>query len=265
MATARAERLDYLQTPPQQDGRKPLWHESLVGLEIWNHLTSTVLLKESIPRGDGSAVIVVPGFWSNDSHTESLRNRLRRANYDSRSSGIKVANLNPESYEDRLVGEIDEAFAETHQKVHLLGHSLGGIVVRAIAARRAEKVKTVTTLGSPLFGEPEDIITPAVLKAAEFWIPIIRDRNRLEKRKQEISQSLSHMGVRVTSIYTKRDGIVDWRYCKDPNPENDNIEVTGSHMALIYNRDVDRHLGVILSLPQMGEIIEHPVFSRPAA
>lgn len=253
---ATSERGAYYNSPLQQDGRKPLWHESLVGFEIGHHFTSSVLLKESIPRGDGSAVIVVPGFLSNDSHTAALRDLLRKNNYDSRSSGILAANLNPERYEDGLVEEIDYVFAETHQRVHLIGHSLGGIMVRAIAARRPEKVKTVTTLGSPLFGEPEDIIAPAVLRAAEWWIPILRDRNRLEKRKQEVSQSLNHRGVRATSIFTRRDGVVDWRYCKDPNPENDNIEVTSTHMGLIFNRDVDRHLGKILSLPQLAEITD---------
>ncbi len=262
MAVPASERGAYYRTPPQ-DGRKPLWHEVLVGFEIGHHFTRSVLLKESIPRGDGSAVIVVPGFLSNDWHTAPLRDRLRKNNYDSRSSGIWAANLNPERYEDGLVEEIDYSFAKTHKRVHLLGHSLGGIMVRAAAARRPEKVKTATTLGSLLFGEPEDIIAPAVLKAAEWWIPILRDRNRLEKRKQEISQSLSRRGVRVTSIFTRRDGVVDWRYCKDPNPENDNIEVTCTHMGLIFNGEVDGHLGKILSLPQLGEIIEHPV-SRAA-
>ncbi len=265
MATARAERLDYLQTPPQQDGIQPVWYESLWGLEALEQATARFLGREKIPRGDGSAVIVVPGFFSNDQHTSPLRSELRSGNYDSRSSGIWFANLNPEAHEDGIIEEVDKAFADTGRKVHLIGHSLGGIMVRAVAARRSEKVKSVTTLGSPLHGEPEEIINPMVLKAAEWLIPILRDRSRLEKRKREIAESLRHKGVRATSIYTKRDGVVDWRACVDPDPGNENIEVVSTHIGLIFHRRVYGHIGEILKLPELGEITEYPIFSRPAA
>jgi hypothetical protein len=44
--------------------------------------------------------------------------------------------------------------------------------------------------------------------------------------------------VRLTSIYSKGDGVVHWQ-CQ-VIPQADCIEVTGSHIGLIFNRKVYR-------------------------
>lgn len=266
MAVATSERGIYYNSSPQQDGRKPIWHESLVGLEIGVLLANPVYRRgEGIPRGDGSPVMVIPGFLSKDLDTDIFRDWLRRAGYDARSSGILLANTNPEIFEKGIVKEIDRAYKYTGKKTHLIGHSLGGIMVRAIAAKRPEKIKSVTTLGSPLYGEPEEIIDRSVLMLANWLIPILRDRDRLAQRKREISQSLRHKGVRMTSIYTKRDGVVDWRYCVDPDPDTENIEVTSSHAGLIFNHESYKHVGQILAKPQLADITDFTIFSRSVA
>jgi hypothetical protein len=43
--------------------------------------------------------------------------------------------------------------------------------------------------------------------------------------------------VRQTAIYTKSDGIVDWQNCRSRFEEN-NFEVTGTHIGLVYNFQV---------------------------
>ena len=45
--------------------------------------------------------------------------------------------------------------------------------------------------------------------------------------------------VRNTAIYTKADGIVDWRYCINDDPAND-FEVRGTHVGLAFNHQVYR-------------------------
>lgn len=255
MATALEKGSHYF---PPVDGRKPLYHEALVGFEIAELLSSQEYLGRNIPPGDESPVIVVPGFLSKDRDTSILRDWLRRIGYNSRSSGILFANINPEYYEESLIQEVDQMHDKTGKRVHLVGHSLGGIMVRAIAARRPEKTKSVTTLGSPLHGEPEEMIDPAVLSMANWLIPILRDRERLSQRKKEIAQSIGHRGVRITSIYTRRDGVVDWRNCVDPDLGTENIEVNGSHSGLIFNKDVYGQLGKILSKPQLAVVTQFP-------
>jgi triacylglycerol lipase len=37
-----------------------------------------------------------------------------------------------------------------------------------------------------------------------------------------------------TAIYTKHDGIVDWRYCMTKNPNVD-FEVPGAHVGMDFN------------------------------
>jgi hypothetical protein len=37
-----------------------------------------------------------------------------------------------------------------------------------------------------------------------------------------------------TAIYTKSDGLVDWRYCITGDPAKD-IEVSGTHVGLAFN------------------------------
>ena len=44
--------------------------------------------------------------------------------------------------------------------------------------------------------------------------------------------------VRLTSIYSKGDGMVRWRSCVVPYA--DNVEVTGSHVGLAFNRKAYR-------------------------
>jgi triacylglycerol lipase len=40
-----------------------------------------------------------------------------------------------------------------------------------------------------------------------------------------------------TAIYTRDDGIVDWRYCMTKNPQVD-CEVSGTHIGLAFNPSV---------------------------
>ena len=37
-----------------------------------------------------------------------------------------------------------------------------------------------------------------------------------------------------TAVYSKGDGVVDWRYCKTDRPEAD-FPVSGTHLGLVFN------------------------------
>jgi len=52
--------------------------------------------------------------------------------------------------------------------------------------------------------------------------------------------------VRQQAIYTKTDGVVDWRCCINDDPETD-IEVPGTHVGLAFNPQVYKHIAHFLA------------------
>jgi hypothetical protein len=52
-------------------------------------------------------------------------------------------------------------------------------------------------------------------------------------------------GVRFVSLYSRSDGIVDWRTCLDPAAQL--VEVRGSHVGMAVNRSVFRAVGAALA------------------
>ena len=52
--------------------------------------------------------------------------------------------------------------------------------------------------------------------------------------------------VPTTSIYTKADGVVDWRCCLEDDDEA-NIEVRGTHVGLAFNAQVYRKVAEVLA------------------
>jgi triacylglycerol lipase len=67
---------------------------------------------------------------------------------------------------------------------------------------------------------------------------------------RDFSRPFPEKRVRLTSIYSKGDGVVRWEGCLVPYA--DCIEVTGSHVGLIFNRKVYRAVGQALAVPELG-------------
>jgi len=167
------------------------------------------------PRGDGHTVLVLPGLLATDLSTAVLRGYLAQLGYDVRAWEL---GRNLPSFERRsaLAARVDDLFAETGAQVSLVGWSLGGIYARDLARTRARRVRSAITLGSPLAFEPADRITrdPAPLRGSPE--------------------------MPFTSIYSKSDGVVDWRRCLvRENARSENIAVTcASHLGLGVNAAV---------------------------
>lgn len=68
----------------------------------------------------------------------------------------KLASINtPEVRGEQLLAQVDEVLAITGaEKVNLVGHSLGALTVRYVAAVAPDKVASVTTIGSLTLGSP---------------------------------------------------------------------------------------------------------------
>src|ERR1019366_7323875 len=131
----------------------PIWNELLVGIEMVYLRLSPVYWGFGIPPGDGSAVVVIPGFLLTDLYLMEFRSWINRIGYKAYFSGI---GLNAECpnllIQYKLTETIQKAYKETGKKVHLVGHSLGGVIARAVAHQMPDRVASVITLGSPFRG-----------------------------------------------------------------------------------------------------------------
>lgn len=250
MATARAVPADF--TPASV----PLWREVLFGVDWLALRLSPVYYGIGVPKGDGSPVIVLPGFLGSDSYLVEMYHWLQRIGYTPYYSKIGRNAECPEVLTERLLETMDEAHQATGRKVHLIGHSLGGLIARSAAIRRPEQVAQVICLASPF----RDIRAhPMVLAAAGFVRGRIRDRrNARQKIKQEcysgsctcefVTSLRSDPPEQVarSAIYTKTDGVVDWRSCIE-DEERLNTEVDGTHVGLAFNPQVYRRLAKLLA------------------
>jgi len=223
----------------------PIWREVLFTAELLLLHCSPVYWGLGVPQGDGSAVVLIPGFLKSDGYLTQLYSWLTRVGYRPYFSGIGHNAECPNLLIESAVREsVARAYRESGRKVHLIGHSLGGLIARAIAAQQPEAVASVITLASPFRGT---VAHRLILNAAEVVRKRILEENGakvlptcytgrctcefLRALRQEIPES-----VMETAVYTRSDGIVDWRFCRTDNAAVD-FEVPGTHLGLVFNSD----------------------------
>jgi triacylglycerol lipase len=220
--------------------------EALFGVEVALLHAAPVYYGFGVPHGDDSAVVVIPGFLGTDIYLMEMFAWLRRVGYTPYFSGI---GLNAECpnllIQRRLTKTIERARKETGKRIHLIGHSLGGIIARAVGNQRPNDIASVITLGSPFRGT---VVHRSVLRAAEFVRDLIIQEHGdsvlphcytgrctcdfLGSVRRDLPASVAQ-----TAIYTRGDGVVDWRYCVTGDPAVD-VEVAGTHIGLAFNATV---------------------------
>jgi pimeloyl-ACP methyl ester carboxylesterase len=235
-----------------------MWQEALVGIELLLLHGAPVYYGLGVPRGDESGVVMIPGFLASDVYLMELYAWLKRIGYRPYYSGIGLnADCPNLLIRRRLTRTIVRARRETGRKIHLIGHSLGGIIARSAAASHSEDIASVITLGAPFRGTT--VMHPRVLEMANsVRQKILRTHRKkvlpdcytgqctcsfLDSLRQDLPPSVGE-----TAIYTRTDGLVDWRYCRTRNPAND-FEVTGTHVGLAFNPVVYRIIAHRLAAP----------------
>jgi pimeloyl-ACP methyl ester carboxylesterase len=221
----------------------PVWQEWLAGVELAFLQVSPVYWGFGIPRGDGSAVVLVPGFLGTDLYLTQFAIWLRRIGYKAFYSGIRLNADCPNLLIRRNLNDaIEQANKSTNGKIHLIGHSLGGALARAVATQMPERVASVITLGAPIRGIGA---RASVMSAADLVRKQILERHGKSVLPNcytarctcEFFQSLREEfpdSVRQTAIYTKMDGILDWRVCRTGDPKVD-FEVSATHIGMVFS------------------------------
>jgi pimeloyl-ACP methyl ester carboxylesterase len=181
------------------------------------------------PRGDGHPVLTLPGFLASDLSMAPMRRYLRELGYDSQAwrMGRNVGGVS------RVRAVLRDRLAEIHKasgrKVSIVGWSLGGVYARDLALRAPDMVRCVVTLGSPFANDVR--ATNATRLYEALTGEAVEDNSEL---RDAIAGDLP---VPATSIYSRADGIVNWRTCLlRPSDTAENIEVhLASHVGLGVN------------------------------
>ena len=239
-----------------QPASVPLWREALVGIDWLSLRASPVYYGIGIPHGHGEPVIVVPGFLGSDTYLLEMYHWLRRIGYSPYYSKIGRNAECPDILRNRLMETMDKAYAEHERPLHLIGHSLGGLLARSAAIQRPDQVDLLISLASP-FNEIR--VHPMVLAAAGFIGDRIRSRRAREEKEErecytgactcDFANSLRDefpKSVRRAAIYTETDGVVDWRSCVEDESEL-NTKVTGTHSGLAFNPQAYKRVAKLLA------------------
>jgi len=237
------------------------WTEAVFAAEVLLLHATPVYYGFGVPRGDDSAVVIIPGFLGTDLYLMELHAWLGRIGYRAYFSGIGINAECPNLLVQRhLNATIERALAETGRRIHLIGHSLGGVIARSVAGQRPRDVASVITLAAPIRGTATS--RPILHAADAIRLRILKEHGQgvlpdcytgrctcsfVDSLKRDIPDSMFE-----TAIYTRDDGIVDWRYCRTMNSESD-FEVPGTHIGMAFNPSAYAIVAERLAMAQSSE------------
>jgi pimeloyl-ACP methyl ester carboxylesterase len=228
-------------------------------LELMRLLADPIWRGERISPGDGRPVLLLPGFLAGDLTLGVMARWLRRIGYRPSTCGF-VLNVD---CSDRALERVERHVARLHglhgRRVAVIGHSRGGHFARALARRRPGQVSHAISMGADLqrmLGI--SVPTQLAVRGARRGIVALGRAHAEHCLTMDCScpftrdykASFPSRRVRLTSIYTRADGVVRWERCVVPYA--DCVEVTGSHTGLIFNRKAYAAIAAALTVPELG-------------
>jgi len=229
-----------------------LWGELRYGGELARLLASREFLMVE-RRAEAQPVMLIPGFMAGDASLTVLRQWLRRRGHRARSSGIRANVGCAGAIVQRLERRLRNLAEESGEPVFLIGQSRGGALARSLAVRNPDAVAGLVTLGSPVTDSlaVSDQVLRTVRLMARFGdagLPGVFSSTCMDGEccadfRDELDAPFAK-GLRATAVYSRSDGIVDWRACVDPHA--DAVEVDCSHCGMSVDVDVYRVLDRLL-------------------
>jgi pimeloyl-ACP methyl ester carboxylesterase len=224
-----------------------MWLEGRIYIEYLRLIRDPVYRGVEVPPGLGRPVLLIPGFLAGDWTLRTPFQWLRRMGYRPRMGGVSFNVMYSEVMLRPLIDSLTALYKRTGARVSLVGHSRGGVLATVLAHRKPELVEQVITLGSPLH-DPFDVhpLTMAGVRAAHLY-NVVRYGHPASVEMRFLRDLAAAPKVPTTSIYSRSDGVVNWRAClrSDINA----IEVKGSHVGLALNPEVYRILAHLLPAP----------------
>jgi pimeloyl-ACP methyl ester carboxylesterase len=203
----------------------PLWRESRLGFEAAQLLRSPIWRGVGVEPGEGRPVLLIPGFLAGDwTHRAGIR------------ANVGCSQDACEQIEERL----EALAARSGSRVALVGQSRGGVLARVVAARRPDLVSGIVALGAPTVGmlrvHPLVLFQVALVGALGTGrVPGLFGVNCLRGAccgpfRADLLADFSPE-VRYVSVYSRSDGIVDWRACLD-GAADELVEIRASHCGM---------------------------------
>ncbi|OYY67379.1 MAG: alpha/beta hydrolase [Sphingomonas sp. 28-63-12] len=181
------------------------------------------------PRGDGRAILVLPGLVNGDRSNFVLRGFLNRLGYRAYPWGLgrNFGRRAIGGEGERLIARIEAIVAETGAPLTLIGVSLGGMMARFVAHRRPDLVREVITVSSPFAGAPRDT---NVWRTFE-WLS--GDRIDSARVRDWAADCAAPLTVPSTAIWSRSDGLVNGLACHAPDqPGARHIEIRSGHIGV---------------------------------
>jgi pimeloyl-ACP methyl ester carboxylesterase len=230
-------------------GRRAVLREAAVVNEMgrlaWSRLGERCGRLSSVDgtgAGDAGPVVLVPGFMAGDATLSALARALRARGHRTYRSGIH-ANVDCTSRALALLEtRLESVVARRGRRVTVVGHSLGGLLARGLAVRRPDLVEGIVTLGSPMLAPGAHHVAlsrslDTLVRLSRAGVPglMAGDCVAGECARSSFDESRLPLpdGVSFTAVYSRRDGIVDWRACIDPLATA--VQVRSSHLGMVLD------------------------------
>src|SRR3954453_4822876 len=231
----------------------PLWRESRIGLELAGLMRSGVWRGHEVAPGDNPPVLLVSGLLAGDESLGLMARWLKKTGHRPCRAGIS-SNVDCSARAiERLEARLECLAEDSGQKVAVVGQSRGSSFARVLAVRRPDLVSGIVTLGSPL---RSSLSVHPVVRGGVYAMGALGTLGvgGLMSRSclwgdccTEFWEQLEAdfpAGVGFVSLYSRTDGIVQWRSCLDPAAEA--VEVRASHCGMGFNAEVYRAVAATL-------------------
>jgi triacylglycerol lipase len=199
----------------------------------------------SLPSRTGDPVLLVPGFLAGDGTLSLMSKALRHQGFRTYRSHIRANVGCTLDAAAQLEERLERIVQHRESRVRIVGHSLGGMLARGVAAKRPDLVSGIVTLGSPVLAPGAHHVS--LSRSVDMLVRLSRAGVRglmaedcvagaCARESFDRAQADMADDVDYTAIYSRRDGIVDWRACVDPAAIP--VEVTASHAGMALDPEV---------------------------
>ena len=209
------------------EARSPFELRALKRHDLWSG--------EGVPEGHGRPALVIPGFLASPTSADALVAILNRAGWA--ASTASVGRNSGPAYDGvaRSQNDLLELADRHEEPVTIVGHSRGGQYARILAVRHPQLVSRIVAVGTPLLLK-YPLFAPVRLPIEVLEVTWRRGAFGPVDPEREASIDAERFlpfpdDVDFVSIYSRNDGIVDWRACLDPAARL--VEVSASHTGLI--------------------------------